>query len=486
MGNDRSLKKNVIYNLVRNISLMVFPLVTFPYINRILGVDNVGRYNFANSIVQYFLLFAGLGVSGYSIREGAKLRDRPEKSDWFMSEMFSINMIAAILAYIAMLLLVIFWKEANHYKGLICILGVMIVASPFSVTWLFTIYEDFLYITRRTILFQILSIVLLFVFVKDKNDVNLYAVVSVISNVGSNIYNYICGKKYCRLHFTYKIDWKKHMPPIMIIFITSLSIAIYVNSDITILGMMHSDHHVGLYSISVKVYNLLKNALISILTVVQARSAFYIGTGQDGELGQLSALVINLIIFLSFPIMAGVIALHKEIILILANEDFLEAGSSLCILITATAFNVFGVFFNTCILMPYKKERAIFYLSIIGALTNVALNFILIPLFAENAAALTTVVSEFLIFAVESKLAYKYIDLNKSMIRNLLASLIGSIMILVVSFIVHDFVSDLIINVMIIFLCGSIIYLFIHLALDIKLSGVINKWCDEILKRTCR
>ena len=207
----KSLVLNAALNGLRNILNLIFPLITFPYVTRVLSVSGIGEYNFANSIVSYFLLLAGLGVSKYGVREGAKYRDDIEKESKFVSEVFTINMIATILAYILLAVVIVFSDQVNRYAITVIIFSLQIFFTTIGVEWLFSMYEEYAYITIRSIIFKIISVVLLFLFVRDKNDVGIYAAITVFSSVGSNILNYIRARKMVHIRFRFRFDWNKHL-----------------------------------------------------------------------------------------------------------------------------------------------------------------------------------------------------------------------------------------------------------------------------------
>lgn len=157
----KSLGVNAFLNGFRNILNMIVPLFTLPYITRILGAVNLGKYNFANSIVSYFILIAGLGISTYAIREGAKYRTDEYKMSVFASEIFSINIISMLLAYILLFVTVISVSVVNKYYKIIFIISLSICFTTIGCDWIFSIYEEYLYITIRGIIVQLVYVILL-------------------------------------------------------------------------------------------------------------------------------------------------------------------------------------------------------------------------------------------------------------------------------------------------------------------------------------
>ena len=189
------MKKNAFLTTIRTVLSMIIPLITFPYIARVLSVDEIGQFNFSNSVVSYFLLVAGLGISTYAIREGAKIRDCQEKINKFSSEMYFINFISTIVSYIAMAISLIVVPKFTGYRTLILILSVSIFLNCFGRQWIFNIYEDFTTITVLQIVFQIISIIFLFLFVRSEGDVNIYAFVCLFSSSGPFVLYGILSKK---------------------------------------------------------------------------------------------------------------------------------------------------------------------------------------------------------------------------------------------------------------------------------------------------
>ena len=139
-----SLKVNATLNIIKQVCAIIFPLITFPYVSRTLGVDMYGKINFSNSIVSYITLIAGLGVSSYAIREGARIRDDKVKFERFSNEVFSINIVSTIFSYIVLFFLILLWNKLDSYKSLILILSINVLLTTLGTDWINTVYEDFL------------------------------------------------------------------------------------------------------------------------------------------------------------------------------------------------------------------------------------------------------------------------------------------------------------------------------------------------------
>ena len=180
-------------------------MITFPYVSKVLQATNLGKAQWASSIVSYFSLFAGLGIGTYAIREGALYRDDKEKLNKFCSEIFSLNMITTVISYLALFILLLVMNRSIEYKYLIIIYSFSILFTTLGVDWINTLYEDFLYITIRSIIMQIIVLVLTFLFIKNQDDYYIYAVISMFSSVGANILNYFYIKNNAPIYAIYII-----------------------------------------------------------------------------------------------------------------------------------------------------------------------------------------------------------------------------------------------------------------------------------------
>ncbi len=390
----KSLKVNMVLNAARGVLSVLFPLITFPYVSRILGVENIGRYNYANSIISYFLLLSGLGIGSYAIRDGAAFRESKSELNRYANEMFTINMLSTVISYVLLIAVMLVFPGMKAYWTLLIILSFQVILKTIGIDWIYSIYEDYLYITVRGIAFQILSLIMLFCFVHTAEDLNIYALITVLANAGSSILNYIHARKYVNLRLTKKVDWKRHMRPIMIMFAMSLTVTIYVSSDITVLGILCGDERVGIYSVSTKIYSIVKSLLSTILIVSIPRLSAQFGTGRLEEFRKTANDIYSTLITAVLPAITGIIILSKPIVLLISGPEYAEASSSLAILGVALFMCMAAWFWGQCILVPMKKESEVFKVTLVSAVLNLVLNILLIPKWQENAAAFTTLLAE--------------------------------------------------------------------------------------------
>ena len=463
-----TIKINAILNSFRTILNLVFPLITFPYISRVLTVDEIGKYNFSNSIVSYFLLIAALGIDKYAIREGAKFRDDKKQMGEFASEVFSVNMAATIISYVLLFIYLLFSRRAHSYTACILIFSLQIFFTTLGTEWLYSIYEEYTYITVRSIAFKVISIALLFIFVRKPGDYLNYAAITVFATVGSNVLNFINARKICSVRVKFHFDWKKILVPVLVIFASNVAIQIYVNSDTTMLGYLKDDYTVGIYSVSTKIYTMIKTVLAAALTVAIPRLSMYAGKKMEKEYDTLMLKLTNSLLFLIIPAMVGLIALSRDVVLIIAGDKYESAQSSLIILSIAIIFSIFSTLFNQCVLLPYHRERKSLLSSIISAAENIGLNFILIPLLAENGAAITTVLAELTMAVMNywnSRDITKKVFFRKTTIRNIFSVVIGSIGIAVVCYVINLYITNMVIRVLLSLVISVITYVALLLLL---------------------
>lgn len=431
----KSLGLNAFLNGLRSVLNLIFPLITFPYISRVLSVNGIGIYNFSNTYIGYFILIAGLGIATYAVREGAKYRDNKEQIEEFSSEVFSINILATVIAYILLLLSLVIFKNLNNYVACILIFSIQILFTTLGTEWIYTIYEDYTYITIRSIIFKILSIILLFIFVKRPSDYLIYAAITVLASVGSNFLNFVYARSFIYIRLTLNTRWKYHLKPILTIFASSVAVTIYVYSDNTILGLMKNDYAVGIYSTSVKIYQIAQSLLSAVLTVTIPRLAMLWGQRRRREYNDVLTRVINTLGVLVLPASVGLLMLSREVVLIIAGQKFLPSVNSLRIITWAIIFSIFSWIFSDCVLIPAKREKRVLQNTLITAVINIVLNFILIPTMSYDGTSLSTVLAELSVMIMNGyscKDIIKPIIFKKETLKNLLESIIGCIGIVIV------------------------------------------------------
>ena len=468
----KSMALNAFLNGLRGILSIIFPLVTFPYVSRILSVRGIGKYNFSNSYVSYFVLLASLGVSTYAVREGAEFRNNKRKIGQFASEVFTINICSTLVSYVLLFISLVAFIKLHSYLSCILIFSIQIFFTTIGTDWIYTIYEDYAYITVRSIIFQLISIVLLFIFVRESGDYLNYAAITVFSAVGSNLLNYFHAKKICRIKLIWHFNWKRHIIPILVIFASNVAITIYVNSDITLLGLMKNNYVVGIYSVSSKIYSMVQNFTNSILAVTIPRLAMLYGKKRTAEYKNVLSKVINSMILFIIPTVTGLFVLSKNAILIISSSKYIRATNSLKILSFALLFSLMSTFLSGCVLIPIKHEKDVLKGTLASAFINIILNILLIPVLSENAAAISTILAEVVMMSFCLYYAWnivKNIFISRNFVKNIIDSVAGSLAICIVCIIIMNFCSNIWFQTILCITLSVIVYALILMILGNKI-----------------
>lgn len=447
--------------MIKSVLKILFPIISFRYVSRILQADNLGKYNYSHSIVQYFVLLAALGISTYAIREGSRIRNNRDGLQKFCNEVFTINFIMAIIAYLLLFLCTVFNSKFDDYRILIAINSLVIAFEWIGAEWINSIFEDYLYITIRSLATHIISLVALFVFVHNKDDYIIYAIINVGTSAVVGISNYFyCRKKYVRPRIVRKCNFFTHMKPMLLLFANNLAITIYTNADITMLGYLLSDYYVGTYSVAVKIYSVLKTVLASILIVSIPRLSYFLGINEGKAYKKMITDIVSAITLLGIPCVVGVFVLAEPLVIAISAKEFLEATTSLRILSVGILFTVYGYIVCNCVLIPHKKEKSLLGITIIAAVVNIGLNCVLIPRFFHNGAAITTVIAELLVLVlglIACRGVGPWVNL-KSVGKNVIQALGGGILVVVVDLLVRVISTSIVLHMILTVLFSIIFY----------------------------
>lgn len=394
-----SIHYNAILNVIKQICTIVFPIITFSYVTRTIGAENYGKLGFVSSIMSYLNLIAVLGRNVYAVREGAKLRDREEDFALFASQIYTINVITALFAYFILIVLYIFWPKLRNYSILVLIYSFPIIAGTIGKDWINTIYEDFRYLTIRYIIFQILSVALIFGFVKQQDDYLLYAGIIMFSACAPQFFNFFYVRKYGTIRLLQKeIGIKKHLIPMLVLFSSAIATSIYTNSDITIIGIFLNDYKTGQYSFSVSIYTMIKVAINAVIAVFVPRISNLLGNNRLDEYNRLLKSGFILVLTLALPSAIGLFMVSKEVTMLFGGEGYSEATISLKILCLSIPFSLLSSFLNSVILVPNCEEKYCLKTVIASAFINVFLNILAVPFLGIYGAAITTFIAEVFVF----------------------------------------------------------------------------------------
>ena len=452
---------------------VLVPLITFPYTSQIFLTEGSGKINFVGSVIQIFTLFASLGFYTYGVREGTKVRDDREKFSKFGQELLFINIIATAVTYAVYLSCVFFLPSFRSYRTLLLIQGLTIGFYALSMDWVFGAFEDYFYITVRQITCQIFTIVSLFIFIHKAEDIYLYVFLSTLATAVSCTWSVIYSRKYLfykpRKDFDYHIEI--HLSPIFALFATSL-----------LLGFMTADHNVGLYSAAVKINTVLITFFAAMSPVFMPRIIGYIEKNDYDSYYSLLRRILGLIIGLGLPAVVGIEMLSDQIIRIIAEDSFAPAALTMRILAPIVLINACANVLYYDVLVLYKKEKKVLLCTVIGAVINLIISIILIPVFAENGAAIGSIISELSTLLIAGFICVR---LDKRIIKaipRIRNYIIGGILIVAWCIFCMHFIENLILQTLVAIIGSVGLYFFALIVLKDFMGQEIVKQGAKIIK----
>ena len=465
MTKQKSLKKNAAIYFVKAFMNIIFPIISFPYASRILMPEGIGKVNFANSFIEYFLMIAVLGINNYAAREAAKIRDDRRALSLFSREILGINAVSTVTAYILLVTSLFIVGETAPYRILLIICSTKILFTTLGMEWLFMAEEEFSYVTVRQAAFQVLSLALLFSLVRTPDDYYIYAAIGVFANVGSNVFNFIYSRRFINLLEKGGLHFARHIRPVLTFFGTSVASKINNALDSVMLGFMVGDAAVGFYSAALKLSRMVIELITSSITTIMPRSSYYVAEKRMDEYRDMVSKVFRTELFFALPATAGLLILCRPLMLIFSGERYLPAIPSMQILSIGIVANCTSTFFNHVILTPNRKEKYILVAQIIGAVANILLNAVLIPRYGVLGASLATVFLHFLIPSVMLTYTWRFIRTAKNAL-GAVKSLAGSaVMYLCIWFLFKDIQSNA-----------------LQIALSVVTGAAVYALCEIILK----
>lgn len=302
------------------------------------------------------------------------------------------------------------------------------------------IYEDYVYITVRSLIFQNLAIFLMFLLVKNEQDIYWYSLISVIASYGSNVLNLFYARKYFRFHFSFSNDSIIHIRPIVILFASSLASQIYLNLDITMLGIIGDDYHIGIYAAAAKIYSLARMTLSAFIAVMLPRIASC--NYDKKKYNDMYTVSYKAYLTLVIPASFGLQGTSSFFIRVFCGEAFVNANIPLSILSFALLFSSVGSFMANLVLLVNKEEKKILLATVIGAVVNLVGNILILPSCGYIGAAITTLVSEIVVFLIQYKYVRKYVVMTIKDRSEIMKIIISASIIPLVCFMFHKTTLD--------------------------------------------
>lgn len=387
------LIKNFLYQAIYQMTIIILPIITIPIVSHALGAEGIGIYNYINSIVTYFILFAGLGLSNYGIREISIVRENKQElsSTFWHLELF--NLFIVIFIMICYVLFLFFVQN----KLLFTISGISLLASLFDISWFYYGIEDFKLITIINLLIKILSFISILFFINSSNDLWVYFLIQSVSVLFSNLSLW--------LFLSDKIIWIKpnfkkvvsHFVPALKYFIGKISITIYTNMNKTLLGILVSSIAVGIYSNSLQLITISVAIIGTMDTVLMPHMTKLYSNNKSNLMIETMEKSINIQLFFSIPLMFGIILTNKKMIPWFFGSDFLLLNKTVPMLSLLVIIMPLGISIVKQYLMPMNRIRQFNISVIVAAIVSLTLNLFLLPKYGIYGAVISTLISELLV-----------------------------------------------------------------------------------------
>lgn len=442
----KQVNKNFIYNIIYQIFIYLIPLISVPYVSRVLGVNNVGIYSYTYSIVYYFMLAALLGINNYGSRSIAKCRDDKEKRSY---QFCSIYMLQFILCVIMLILYISgVFILSGEYKSILLIQTLFLISVFFDINWFFFGIEKFKLTISRNVIIKLLSLLLIFIFVKNGSDLWKYTLIMSGSTLLSQLYLWIYIKKY--INFT-KVKFKdiiKHLKKCLVLFIPVIAYSIYRVMDKTMIGSIIGTTELGFYENAEKIINIPVSFVTALGTVMLP----YMSKNYDDDKDKFNKKLYNsfeLCLCFIIPMVFGLLAVGENFSTVFFGEAFYKSGKIIKFLSIGVLFTSIANVIRTNYLIPKEKDNIYVISTILGAVFNLIFNIVLIPKYGAYGACVGTIVAEFTVMFYQLFMVRKniqLINLLKLLARYLLKGLIMFSIIICIPILIKDNIILLIVQ----------------------------------------
>lgn len=411
MSAKKSIAKNYIYNMVYQVLILILPLVTTPYLSRVLGAEGIGIYGYTYSIVTYFILFGSLGVALYGQREIAYAQENLEARKKVFIE---INIFRFITIAIATVFYYFFFIRGEQYQIYYQILLLELIAAAFDISWFFQGMEEFKRTVTRNVLVRICSVSLVFILVKNREDLAKFTLIYSLADLIGNLSLWLYLPKYLKGVKVKNINALRHLPQIVLLFIPQIANQIYKILDTTMIGsLVENKAETGYYEQGQKVIRLLLTIVTSLGIVMVPRMASTFASGDKKKINEYMRISFKFVFFLAFPIMFGIISISEAFVPVFFGNGYdkviILINIISPILILMGIANVVG----TQYLLPTKRQKEYTISISIGVVFNFILNYILIIKYDSIGASIATVASQLIVDIVQLWYIRKEYDIKQ-------------------------------------------------------------------------
>lgn len=434
-----NLSKNFFYNILLTISGYVFPLLTFPYVTRILGPEGLGKANFVLGIVDYAVLFSTLGLGTIGIREIAKCSEDKEKLNRTFSQLLTLHLCMTFVISLVYFGAILLTPDLRNNFDLYAIGFCKLLFNVYLIEWLFSGLQDFRYITIRTIVTRFIYVALVFLFVRENDDIIAYIVVTVVQVILNAVINW----RYCTkvVTFTFRRDGiKVFFKPVLSLGINILLLSFYSTFITLYLGFVCTDEAIGYFTTSTKIYSIILSILSAFNGALMPYLNSLYGQGKTDELKSTINKSLLLVLYISLPVTTYCFVMSEDVITLIAGVGYERAIIPFQLIILQVVLVGLSQITELQILLTYNKLKQILLITLCTTLMSVGIMVLFAPRYAELAAAYAVMVPHILECALLMIFAYKCIKFTIQ-VRSLLIYVIFSAIVFAECFFMKDYID---------------------------------------------
>lgn len=474
-----SLKSNLIYNTIYQITVLILPFLTAPYVSRVIGANGLGIYSYSHSVALYFVYFAMLGITNYGNREIAKNSDDKSKLNKVFSSIYFLQLITSTIVIFAYLIYMIFIAKENINVNLIVCLHV--ISAFFDVSWLFFGLQEFKITSIRQMIIKILSFILIILFVKNKNDLWIYVLIMSLSYFLSAFSLWIMMFKKIKFIRCTLDDIKQHLKPCLLLFIPIIATSVYRVMDKIMIGNFSNMSEVGYYENAEKIIMISLGILNAFTAVMMPKIANLVSNKKNEEAMNLLDKSMEMAMFICFALSFGIAAISNDFIPFFLGSEFNKSILICSLLCISIPFITWSSIIRILYLIPYEEDKIYVKSVIIGAIVNFVLNLVFIPKFASLGAVIGTICAEFSLAIYQTLKIKNKIDVKKYLKNVFHFGFFGIVMFFTINVInIFDLKINILLKLLLEIFVGAIVYIsfsFFYFCKNNKniLSFFINK-----------
>lgn len=445
------INKNFIYNAIYQIFTFIVPLITIPYISRVLGVNNIGIYSYSYSIVYYFMLITLLGINNHGLRNVSRVSDDKDKRSFEFWSIYLLQFTIGILMIVIYNLCVILFIKEN--KTIFFIQNMFLGSAILDINWYFFGRERFKLTISRNVIIKLLSLVLVFLLVKKARDLWIYTIIMSGSTLISQSYLWLFIRKDVVFKKISVRDVISNLKPCLLLFIPVIAYSIYKVMDKTMLGALSGTIALGYYENAEKVINIPISLITALGTVILPHMSK--NNSKESIINNMTK-TFKLTFFIIVPMLFGIFVVSEDFCTVFFGVDFLNSSIIMKLLAPTVLFTSIANIIRTNFLIPQKRDKVYVISTVIGAIINLIINALLIPKFSYYGACVGTIFAEFTVMLIQ--LLYAKKELKFSLIASFLPFFIKGIIMFVVIYCIKFFVNAMTLRLFLQILIAVVIY----------------------------